>query len=637
MRLLLGVFLIFPFLATSLPAQSEPDNARARYLFTLAKMLAEEGELREAGEAFRRAETLAPDEPYLLIERAEFLFRLASRARAAERRAEQLGEAVRLAEKAAEVAPENLDVLRALGQIHLALAGERAGSLESALAALEGIRRQTPGDLRTMMPLAQIYLRQGEANQAAEVLQDAVRQGPQSAAVYSLLADALQDAGRTAEASVALEKLLELDPLAVQARIELAKNHGNGGDHEAALRVLEEAPEQVIDQPEVRSQMSWHLLRLERYDEALAAADDSLAKGADDLWLRFLRSQALIGLERTEEAQAEIAELRREEPDNLELVRTAADLFEREGRIDEAVAVLEEAIAGMQEERALVRARFLLAGLLARAGRVDDARQAFGPALGAEDREVRRSAYLILADLLAQEGRGEDALEVLASGTADLPELQAKTLDLLIREGSEGKARRLVQRLAKAGESAISVVAAQAAQAHQRYDWSLDLLESVLAKRPDHRQALFSAGAAYERTNQQEKAEASFRRLLALEPDHAHALNYLGYMWAENGVNLEEALDLVQRAVALDPENGAFMDSLGWAHYRLGQYVQARQYLERAAGMVPDDGTVAAHLGDVYRALGENQRAAELYRRALDLDIATADEVRRKLEALRLD
>ncbi len=108
--------------------------------------------------------------------------------------------------------------------------------------------------------------------------------------------------------------------------------------------------------------------------------------------------------------------------------------------------------------------------------------------------------------------------------------------------------------------------------------------------------------------------------MLELEPDFHAALNYLGYTFAEAGINLEEALTLASRAVALDPDNGAYVDSLGWAYFRLGRPEQARNYLERAARLEPEDATLHEHLGDVYVALGQMERARQAYQRALELE-----------------
>jgi len=125
-----------------------------------------------------------------------------------------------------------------------------------------------------------------------------------------------------------------------------------------------------------------------------------------------------------------------------------------------------------------------------------------------------------------------------------------------------------------------------------------------------------------------------FEDLLEVEPDFAPALNYLGYMWAEQGENLDQALVLVRQAVTLDPDNGAYADSLGWTHFQLGQYEEAQDHLERAVELVGDDAIVFEHLGDLYEALGRLDEARELYRRALALEAENAEEVRRKLEGL---
>jgi tetratricopeptide (TPR) repeat protein len=139
---------------------------------------------------------------------------------------------------------------------------------------------------------------------------------------------------------------------------------------------------------------------------------------------------------------------------------------------------------------------------------------------------------------------------------------------------------------------------------------------------------------AQERTGRRDEAVGTFRRLIGNQPDFAPALNYLGYMWAEKGENLPEALELVQKAVALDPHNGAYVDSLGWTHFQLGQYEEARGYLERAALLLPDDAVIFEHLGDLYVALGRLEMAEQVYRRSLDLGEDNADGVRRKLEGL---
>ncbi|MEE9562603.1 MAG: tetratricopeptide repeat protein, partial [Thermoanaerobaculia bacterium] len=130
------------------------------------------------------------------------------------------------------------------------------------------------------------------------------------------------------------------------------------------------------------------------------------------------------------------------------------------------------------------------------------------------------------------------------------------------------------------------------------------------------------------------EAEAVFQELLDTEPQFAPALNYLGYMWAEEGENLDRALVMVSQAVNLEPDNGAYADSLGWTHFQLGNYKEAKGQLERAADLVGDDPVVFEHLGDLYVVLGDLEKAREVYERALALEADNIEQVRRKLEEL---
>jgi tetratricopeptide (TPR) repeat protein len=127
----------------------------------------------------------------------------------------------------------------------------------------------------------------------------------------------------------------------------------------------------------------------------------------------------------------------------------------------------------------------------------------------------------------------------------------------------------------------------------------------------------FIAGSIYERQKKYDQAEEMFRRVLANSPDNAVALNYLGYMLADRGTRLEEALRMINQAVQMDPQNGAYLDSLGWAYFRLGKYQQAEENLRKAAERVPNDATIHDHLGDLYHKTGRLKLAVAHWERAL--------------------
>ena len=141
-------------------------------------------------------------------------------------------------------------------------------------------------------------------------------------------------------------------------------------------------------------------------------------------------------------------------------------------------------------------------------------------------------------------------------------------------------------------------------------------------------------GIIYERLDRLPEAEADFKHVLKLVPDDVDTLNYLGYTWVDRGENLTEAFDMIRKAVKEQPRSGAIVDSLGWAHYKLGEYEKARENLEKAVALSPSSATIIDHLGDVYWKLGRKREAGFQWSRALEFD--PTDEERAVIE-IKLD
>ncbi len=168
---------------------------------------------------------------------------------------------------------------------------------------------------------------------------------------------------------------------------------------------------------------------------------------------------------------------------------------------------------------------------------------------------------------------------------------------------------------------------------------AVKILDALLAELPAEPEAdawrlYLSRAVSLMEMNDWPRAEADLKRAAELAPEEAIALNYLGYSWAERGENLDEAFDLIEKAVVLDPNSGAIIDSLGWANYQRGHYEVAVGHLEHAAALEPGDPTVTDHLGDVYWRLGRQIEARYQWRRVLELepDDALRAAVETKLE-----
>ena len=153
------------------------------------------------------------------------------------------------------------------------------------------------------------------------------------------------------------------------------------------------------------------------------------------------------------------------------------------------------------------------------------------------------------------------------------------------------------------------------ADAVSAYDMAVSRL-----KTPDERYwpIYFGRGISQERVKQWPKAEADMKKALELSPDQPYVLNYLGYSWIDQGVNLDEGMKMLKRATELRPDDGAVTDSVGWAYYRLGQFNDAVEWLERASEQKGDDATVVEHLGDAYWHVGRKREARFEWERALN-------------------
>ncbi len=245
------------------------------------------------------------------------------------------------------------------------------------------------------------------------------------------------------------------------------------------------------------------------------------------------------------------------------------------------------------------------------------------------DPELEEARRLVGHILLAY-GDYADGAEILSRIPASSPHFEQARLDmargLAALEDMKGAERVLVGAIRRDPEGqALKGALANLYAAEGDHGQAVKLLNALIegiADPPedDAWQLYIARGAALLEMDDWDAAEADLKRAVEAAPDEAQALNYLGYSWAERGINLEEAFRLIEKAVELRPDSGAIVDSLGWAHYQLGRYAEAVGHLEKAATLEPDDPTITDHLGDVYWRLGRDIEARYEWRRGLDLD-----------------
>ena len=208
---------------------------------------------------------------------------------------------------------------------------------------------------------------------------------------------------------------------------------------------------------------------------------------------------------------------------------------------------------------------------------------------------LKRNAQIQLAIDLDSADRTEEAIKILKGVTAEDP----KDLEAIMALGNIERGRK---RFGDCGAT---------------YSQGIDVLP------PGNDKAnsvwYYYRGICAERSKQWAKAEADMKKALELQPDQPHVLNYLGYSWVDQGVNLDEGMKMIKRAVEQRPDDGYIVDSLGWAYYRIGNYEEAVKHLERAIDLKPEDPTINDHLGDAYWRVGRTLEAKFQWSHARDL------------------
>ncbi|MWP37456.1 tetratricopeptide repeat protein [Rhodobacter sphaeroides] len=284
---------------------------------------------------------------------------------------------------------------------------------------------------------------------------------------------------------------------------------------------------------------------------------------------------------------------------------------------------------------------FTLAGALS--GEVDDGSTLLYARTATHLRPDHTEALLLSAQILDNQGQHQLASETYARiPTVDPMFFVAEIgrADALRADGKIEASLEVLQGLARSKPELMQVHLAlgDALRREERYADAVKAYDAAIARVPaperQHWPLFYSRGICHERLSHWKEAEADFRRALELNPDEPQVLNYLGYSFVDRGQNLEEALSMIERAVAARPESGYIIDSLAWAYFRLGRYQDAVEPMEKASLLEPVDPIVTDHLGDVYWAVGRKLEARFQWHRALSFDPEEkeAQRIRRKLE-----
>jgi tetratricopeptide (TPR) repeat protein len=493
-----------------------------------------------------------------------------------------------------KIEPSNVDDHLLLGRLY-----RLNNDLQKAENELKTAVKLDPSSEEAVTTLALLYTDEGDTVHALQVL-SAVPDSGRSAKLYAALGATYEQRKDYKSAIDAYKHAIELDRDNLDAIRGLAENLLNDGQIDAALDQYKVIADANPEDAQTYLRISEIYRRQGKYDQAL----DSLKK-----------AQAMV-------------------PDALEVPYNIAVVYEAQGRYDESVKILQDLLKKTEKpDSSYSQSDRNNRGIfIERLGMVYRDQENYPTAVEAFRKMIplgddnAKTGYQDIIDTYREAKQWSQATAVSKEAAEKMPEDRELRMVFdaqLADTGDPEKPLADVRSLLKGNADDRDVYLRLAIMYTRLKRWddaeqALDKAEQLSTKPEDKEYVMFLRGSTYEREKKYDQAEAEFKKVIAANPQSAVTLNYLGYMNADRGVDLEESLNQIKLAVSLDPTNGAYLDSLGWAYFKLGKYDQAEDALNKASLRMSSDPTVQDHLGDLFQKTGRLKLAAAHWERAVE-------------------
>lgn len=598
-------------------------------MFLAARAAVADGRYQEALGLYRSVLQKMPSDPVVHLEYAQLL-----------RDLNVLDQSTAEAREAVRLDPGLAEARRLLGALELSAAEKDPTRLPSAIEQLSAARRLAPSDVTTAVSLARALLAANRPKDAAAVL-DELPELQGQPIVQRLTADAKAKSGRWKEAEAIYRSLYEADPgdrEIAAALIDLCEEQDRLDE---ALKLLKSLKAKDPENTAIDERVVLDLARAGRFAEAEQRARELVAKRPEDRAGKRLLATVLFERGSAAEGEKILRALIEADPDDPATRRALASELTRERRFADARAILEDIVrrSGDDPHRADARsgARAELGFIAYLEKNWTEARRTLAPEAIRDGKIQTRAARILLAADREAEDFADGLARAKAFAAADGsdPEWQAEVAEFQLRTDDEKSGQSKLTELASSGDLEKMMAAADVYARLKRYDAAARLARDASQKYPESTEALFRLGSSLERGGSPGEAEKVFLRVLEMRPNDAASQNYLGYMWADQGVQLDRAKDLLEKAVGREPRNAAYLDSLGWVYFRLGRIEDAQRTLHEAYRREPSDPTIEEHMGDLDQKLGNVDAAIRHWERALELKHEEPDRVREKLQRAR--
>jgi len=477
--------------------------------------------------------------------------------------------------------------------------------------------------------LARIYLRSGESEKALQASSRAIKADPDDTELMMMHAGILESLERYKEAEPIYLSIIEKQPDLSDTYILLSNLYLQTDRFEKGEALLLDLIEKKPEDPSAIYFLGRAYESEERFEQADLRLKQAMELQPSNKNLMLDRIRVLLKGGQKHQAKELCEAILRDNPENEPVRRILGHILLGENKFDEAVGHLE--ILGSVQENP-TETRLQLALIHMQRGNNADAIRELTLLLARESDHGQARYYL--ATLYAGSNREKEALEVLEKiEEGQLIFAQARNLEAFIlrQQGKLAEAEASLLAAYEADSQNVQVLAHLASvmrEAEKYTDLKL-ILEEALLEHPENEQVLFNYGVVLHDLAQNENSILAMREVVALNPENADALNFIAYTLAEEKRDLDEALKLVQKALEIDPENGYYLDTLGWIQYQSGDYEAARKNLAKAVELSENDVVIMVHYADSLLKTGEESKAIEMYEAALRVanhETTNADE-----------
>jgi tetratricopeptide (TPR) repeat protein len=620
-----------------LEESESPDRAVSYYHYALAKWHEDKGDLTKAISEMKIALKYNQSSPAVHLELAGLL-----------EKSGNTREAIEHAQEAARLDPEDPEPHWLIATMYLKSQEKEPPSseiLDKAVRELETLKKLNPSDERSYYALGGIYFELNQPEKAIEAYEKFQELVASTDSGYREIAKYYIRDGKNEKAIDYLLKGLKIQPDSAESLVILGELYSKLDKSKEAIPIYRKLLEVTGNNAGVSRQLASSLIDSGEYNEAVDLLNELLKIYPRDKKARILLGRAQIELREYPKAIDTLQSVLSSDSSSMEAQFYLGNAYQQSGDLPEAIKVF--------------------SGLLDKT-----------PADSDESKTNRLAFQQHLADCYLERGENEKAVALYQEAVKVDPALTPQLVEAYRLSRQFDKALPLGKQefLKNPDDIRIAVIYARTLVDSGKVKEGTDVLSKLLTSNPsnigiyvtlsqvyiqnkryadaekilrraedrkldserDREQLKYWRATVYERQKDFDRAESLFKEILKSNPNNAAVLNYIGYMLADQGVRLDEAVQYVKEALNIEPRNGAYLDSLGWAFFKLNDYKNAEHYLLQADELIKNDPVIDEHLGDLYFKTGDLPKAREFWTKSISIGTEPEDiqKVRKKLEAL---